>query len=278
MFLLGAAAAAGAAALDAFAIEPGRLEVTRHDLVIDGLPGALEGLTIAHVTDVHLPRSVHAAQRALEILTVERPDVVLLGGDVAEGADTAPALAAFARGARGGLATAAVLGNWEYAAGLGLRRARAAYRQAGVRLLLNASEVVTIGGATVAISGVDDLIWGAPDLRRATAGARGADVRIWLVHEPVLVDAIPPGVDPPDIVLAGHTHGGQVRFPPFGHVVVPPGTGRYVRGWFRDAPAPLYVSRGIGTSGLNVRFFCRPELPVFTLRRGGAAYSSAARL
>lgn len=243
------------------------MEVTRHDLTIGGLPAALEGLTIAHVTDVHLPRGMRAAQRTLEMLADERPDIVLFGGDLAEGAETAPALAAFARGARGTLASAAVLGNWEYAAGLGLRRARAAYRLAEVPLLVNASEIVTVGTATVAITGVDDLIWGAPDLRRATAAARNADVRIWLVHEPVLVDRIPRGVTAPHLVVAGHTHGGQVRLPPFGHLVLPPGTGRYVRGWFRDAPAPLYVSRGIGTSGLNVRFFCRPELPIFTLRR-----------
>jgi uncharacterized protein len=247
------------------------VQVTRHDLAIAGLPGALEGLRIAHVTDVHLPRSIAAAQRALELLAAERPDVVLLGGDLAEGAGAAPALAAFARGARGTLATAAVLGNWEYASGVGLRRARAAYRQAGVPLLVNAFESVTVGGATLAIVGVDDLIWGAPDARRAAAGTRDADVRIWLVHEPVLVDRIPRGVEPPHLVLAGHTHGGQVRLPPFGHLVVPPGTGRYVQGWFHDAPAPLHVSRGIGTSGLNVRFFCRPELPIVTLRRSGSS-------
>jgi hypothetical protein len=264
------------AAIDAFAVEPGAVEVTRHDVAIAGLPRALEGLTIAHVSDVHLPRGVLAAQRTLELLAAERPDVVLLGGDLAEGAGTAPALAVFARAARGALATVAVLGNWEYAAGLGLRRARAAYRQAGVPLLVNASETLTVGDARVAIAGVDDLIWGAPDVRRAAA-ASDADVRIWLVHEPVLVERIPRGVDPPDLVVAGHTHGGQVRLPGLGHFVIPPGSGRFVRGWYHDTAAPLYVSRGIGTSGLNVRFFCRPELPVFTLRRA-ASYSAAARV
>jgi predicted MPP superfamily phosphohydrolase len=56
--------------------------------------------------------------------------------------------------------------------------------------------------------------------------------------------------------------------PGWREIVVPPGSGRYVQGWFRDAPAPLYVSRGIGTSGLHVRFACPPELPIFTLHRG----------
>lgn len=244
--------------------------MTRHDLPLPDLPAALNGLRVALITDVHLPRSVTAAQRALELLAQERPDIVLLGGDIAERAATAPALAAFARRARGTIATAAVLGNWEYATGLGGRRARAAYRLAGVPLLVNASERICVGEASVALVGIDDLIWGSPDVRRAAAESRGADVRIWLVHEPVLVDNIPARVDPPDLILAGHTHGGQVRVPPFGHLIVPPGTGRYVHGWFRDTAAPLYVSRGIGASGLNVRFCCRPELPIFTLRRGRA--------
>lgn len=253
--------------VEAFALEPGRVGITRHRVAVRGLPAALDGIRIALVTDVHLPRSVPAAQRALGLLALERPEVVLLGGDIAEGAQSAHALAAFAKAARGSLATAAVLGNWEYATGLGVRRARAAYRLAGVPLLVNAAEVVAVGDAQLAVVGIDDLIWGSPDVACATSRVPGADATVWLVHEPVLVDNIPRGVPRPDLVLAGHTHGGQVRLPGWGHIVVPPGTGRYVSGWYRDAPVPLYVSRGIGTSGLDVRFFCRPELPVFTLAR-----------
>ena len=269
----GAIMAAGAAAIDAFGVEPSNVQVTRHDLLVPQLPRALEGLVVAHVTDVHLPRGMAAAQRTIELLAIERPDVVLLGGDMAEGAAAAPALAAFARSVRGTLATAAVMGNWEYASGLGLRRTRAAYRQAGVPLLINDGHVLEVGDARLGISGFDDVIWGSPDLRRGAAAARDAEVRIWLVHEPVLVDTVPPSVAAPDLVLAGHTHGGQVRLPLIGKLVVPPGSGRYVQGWYRGGAAPLYVTRGIGTSGINVRFLCRPELALFTLRRASDATS-----
>lgn len=259
------AIAAAATAVHAFAVAPGRVAVTRHVLPIARLPAALEGVRIALVSDVHLPRNVAAAQRTIELIASERPEIVLLGGDIAEDAAAAPALTAFARAVRGSIATLAVLGNWEYGAGLGRGNAAAAYQAAGVPLLVNAVHRIEIGGGAIAVVGLDDLIWGSPDLAAATAAASPADATVWLVHEPVLVDNIPPGIPLPDLVVAGHTHGGQVRLPGWGSIVLPPGSGRYVQGWFRDTAAPLYVSRGIGTSGMHVRLFCRPELPVFTL-------------
>ena len=92
------------------------------------------------------------------------------------------------------------------------------------------------------------------------------------MHCPEYADLIPDGVPPPDALLAGHTHGGQVRLP--GWVpYTPPGSGRFVEGWYRDAKVPMYVSRGIGTAVVQARFCCRPELPIFTLRATRAAAS-----
>ena len=68
--------------------------------------------------------------------------------------------------------------------------------------------------------------------------------------------------------LAGHTHGGQVRFGAGLVPFVPPGSGRFVSGWYDTPAGRAYVSRGTGTSILPVRFTCRPELPVFRLRQG----------
>jgi len=68
----------------------------------------------------------------------------------------------------------------------------------------------------------------------------------------------------PAAILAGHTHGGQIRLP-FYTPYVPYGSGRFVAGWYKDTVAPLYVARGVGTVGIHARLFCPPELPVFTL-------------
>jgi hypothetical protein len=121
---------------------------------------------------------------------------------------------------------------------------------------------------------VDDLT-GAPDLRAALRGAEDARVRILLAHSPAFRDTVaahgqragarePVDVGAITLMLSGHTHGGQVALGGWAPLV-PPGSGRYVRGWFGDAGAPpLYVSRGIGTSVLPIRFGSRPELAVFT--------------
>src|SRR3989442_1549907 len=99
-------------------------------------------------------------------------------------------------------------------------------------------------------------------------GAGPAAPAVWLVHAPAYVDGLRPDITPrPAAILAGHTHGGQIRLP-FYTPYTPTGSGRFVAGWYRDTVAPLYVSRGIGTILIPARFCCPPELPVFTLRRG----------
>ncbi len=89
-----------------------------------------------------------------------------------------------------------------------------------------------------------------------------------MIHAPGYVDGVPRDLaSRPAAILAGHTHGGQVRLP-FYTPYTPTGSGRFVAGWYRDTVAPLYVARGIGTIVIPARFFCPPELPIFTLRAG----------
>src|SRR5437870_2194984 len=102
--------------------------------------------------------------------------------------------------------------------------------------------------------------------RPALAGVGARDVAVWVLHGPGYVDELPQSIAPrPALLLAGHTHGGQIRLPGF-TPVLPVGSGRFVAGWYRDTLAPLYVSRGIGTVFVPARLFCPPELPVFSLR------------
>ena len=251
---------------DASAIEPYRLDISRHDVAVAGLPAALDGLRIAQISDVHLPGTPDAARRAAAAIERERPDVVVLTGDIIEHMSELPALADFASSVRGRLGTFAVLGNWEHRAGVTPPTARPAYEKAGVTFLFNEPAAVERGGATLGVVGLDDPVLGAPDPARALAGRRPSALDLWLIHAPAYIDTLPRSTSAPAMILTGHTHGGQIRLPgvtPY----TPPGSGRYVSGWYRDALAPLYVSRGIGTATVRMRFCCRPELPVFTLRR-----------
>jgi predicted MPP superfamily phosphohydrolase len=270
-FLLATTGALGAAALgDGFVIEPAAIEVTRHDLPVPGLPRELEGFRIACLTDVHLNGWIHRAARAtLALLARERPHLVTLIGDICNHREDLEYLIAFARRARGTVATVATLGNWEHDAGIGRRTAENAYGLAGVQLLYNSAARVRVGNAVLTVVGIDDPVLGYPDVATATRRIDGREPCLWVIHAPGFVDRISPSAVPrPAAIMAGHTHGGQVRLP-FYTPYTPYGSGRFVAGWYRDTLAPLYVSRGIGTVAIPARVFCRPELPIFTLKRSG---------
>ena len=250
-----------------FAVEPRRVFVSRHDVAVPDLPQALNGIRIAQVSDVHLPANHAAAERAVALVAGERPEIVVLTGDQCETVEAVPELGAFVSRVRGTAATLAVLGNWDYRGGIVDATARRAYEAAGATLLVNQHALVRVRGADLAFVGLDDVLAGTPDLGVAAAGLSAEIPVIGLVHEPGIADSrLPAGVPQPTMMLAGHTHGGQIRIPGL-PAVTPIGSGRFVAGWY-DAPhGRLYVSRGIGTADIRARFFCPPELPIFTLRR-----------
>jgi predicted MPP superfamily phosphohydrolase len=267
--LVGAAAtAAGALATDAFAVESRRVYLTRHDIAIPGLPPALDGFRIAQISDVHLHGGMHAAARAtIALIAAERPEITLLTGDICERKELLSDVTAFTRECQGRMVTLALMGNWEYAAGISPSEAASAYSAGGAELLVNRTGHLKMHGARLNIVGLDDPVRGFPDLREALAGVLPADVTIWAYHAPGLADELPRESAPaPTFMVAGHTHGGQIRLPLM-PAVLPFGSGRFVEGWYRDTSAPLYVSRGVGTTTIRARFRCPAEVPVFTLRR-----------
>jgi uncharacterized protein len=266
-FLGAGIAVAGGSLADATAIEPYRLRISRHALVVRGLAPALDGIRVAQVSDVHLPGTPAAAQAAAEIIARERPDIVVLTGDIIEQASSLPALEAFAASVRGRLGTFAVLGNWEHKAEISPATARAAYARAGVVFLCNEPATLSYRGARLRIVGFDDPVVGQPDPGRALAGPVPGAADLWLIHAPAYIDTLPSGTPRASVILSGHTHGGQIRLPGL-TLFTPPGSGRYVSGWYHGPLGPLYVSRGIGTATIRMRFFCPPEVPILTLRAG----------
>lgn len=267
-FVAGVGAAGVAVAADAFGFEAHRVLLSRHEVRISGLPSGLDGLRIAQVSDVHFPGNRIAARAALDLLNQERPDIVLLTGDMTESLGALDAVRTFAAEARGSLATVAVLGNWEYRVGAVGDLALDTYRSAGVDLLVNESRTVDVGGVPLTLVGLDDPVSGLPDVSKARRSVVPGSTEIWLVHAPGVVEKLLARTQaPPAFVVAGHTHGGQIRIP-FLTAVKPTGSGRFLEGWYYNTLSPLYVSRGVGTTGIPARFRCPAELPVFTLRAG----------
>jgi uncharacterized protein len=261
----GAIVASGLAA-DAFSVEPSRVQLSRHDVALPGLPAALDGLKIAQVSDVHLPANRAAAERTLAMLDAERPDIVLLTGDQCETSSAMDDLVAFVRAARGKLATIAILGNWEYRGRVIGLLARRAYERAGAILLVNQHTIVDVGGARIGFVGLDDMLSSSPNAEAALKGLPPDIPAIWTIHEPGFADYLTPApTQSPALVLAGHTHGGQIRIPGL-PAFTPTGSGRFLEGWYDSTLGRLYVSRGIGTADVRARFRCPPELPIFVLR------------
>jgi predicted MPP superfamily phosphohydrolase len=133
-----------------------------------------------------------------------------------------------------------------------------AFRSSGVQPLLNQGVQLR---DDLYLAGIDDWRTGHPDAQRALGGqARGA--RLLRSHNPDAIPALPGGFD---LVLAGHTHGGQIRLPLVGPLVTSSEYGRrFAEGWV-DAPMPAFVSRGLGVTMLPFRLFCPPELVLLEL-------------
>lgn len=263
-----AAVAAGTSASASYyaaRIEPTWAAVERITVPLKNLPAALDGLKIAHMSDFHLHpytqidfiRSVVARTNQLA------PDLVVLTGDyVLEQAESIFELAPVLGGLNATHGVYAILGNhdlWTDAAVVeqGLTEAR-------IPLLNNQTVPIAARNAALYLAGLDDLWSGQPDLSAALASVPADGPTVLLAHEPDFADvhALDGRIG---LQLSGHTHGGQVRLPGIGALVLPPYGRKYDQGLYQVQGMTLYTTRGVGVIGPPVRFNCRPEITEITL-------------
>jgi predicted MPP superfamily phosphohydrolase len=260
------AAALAAAAVYAGWIEPRRLVTVHRTLALPRWPRALDGLRLGLLSDLHggAPHAgPQAIARAVARLNDEAPDAILLLGDYIDahplwGGRIDPELIARELSAlRAPLGTFAVLGNHDWKqAGDDMWRA---LQNAGIEVLEN--RVLKTGDIYVA--GLADLRSRRPDLPGALAGVPAGAPVILLAHDPDVFPYVPDRVA---LTLSGHTHGGQVAIPVLRRPVIPSRYGeRYARGHVIEDGRHLYVTSGLGTSGLPVRLLAPPEIVVLEL-------------
>jgi hypothetical protein len=160
------------------------------------------------------------------------------------------------------------MGNWEHAMGVTREDMERTCAAAGAVFLKNDVHLIGEVSERLALVGLDDPRSGTPDPARALRDVPGGSVEVWGFHAPGYADRLRrKSFPPPHLMLAGHTHGGQIRVPPL-PAITPRGSGRFVAGWYRDTFAPLFVSRGIGTSDVRARLLCPPEIGLVTLVGG----------
>jgi predicted MPP superfamily phosphohydrolase len=253
-----------AAGVDGLLVTPRRLEVTRH--TFGGPVTAAAPLRLVPVSDLHRRGCGAVEEQVVDAIVAARPDVIVHTGDMLESPRGLEPLREFL-GRCPAVPSFAIPGNWEYSSGVPLSEFGLLCEAVGIEWLVNRSVTLPHAGTALRITGLDDLRGGRPDAAAALGTAEPTPNHLVLAHCPALRDRLGlPTRHPADLVLSGHTHGGQIA--PLGMaVVLPPGSGRYVAGWYgpedSDPLPPLYVSRGVGMSLIPVRLGAVPELAVF---------------
>ncbi len=245
-------------------IEPFWLEVTHTAVRLPNLPPSFDGLRLVVISDIHYGWRVGERQlrRVVERTNAQQPDVICLLGDYVtrRAGYRFPTLLARLVAKEG---IFAVLGNHDY---FGHEQANVGWLQSGgAQVLRNQHATLEREGAHLHFAGVEDLRSHNYDLPAALRGLPGTECRVLLAHNPDFVDRI--AGQRVDLMLCGHTHGGQVILPFFGAPHLPHKHEELLRGYCDHHGLPLYVSRGIGMSGIPHRLRARPEIAVLTLHR-----------
>lgn len=261
-------AGAGVSFLDAFWFEPGYLSLTRQELAIRNLPPGLDGFRIGLLSDFHFRPGDddELIAKAVDRVRREKLDMVALTGDYISGdMRVVPPLLSHLKDLTATHGVFAILGNhdgWRGQSG----EIRRQFEKAGLSFLVNQNSQLKVKGETLAIAGTDFVWKGKPDPERTLKGISKGTPVLALVHEPDYFDAMTARRDI-QLQLSGHTHGGQCRVPLIGYAPRKVNFGRkYNYGHHTRGDSNLFVTRGIGTVGVRVRFACPPELAVLTLR------------
>ncbi len=258
-------------ALWVFWLEPSSLRTQEQELVLPGWPQACDGLRVAVLADLHVGSPWHGPsqlRRIVQAVDAAKPDLVLLAGDyVIQGIvggsfvspeQMAPELARLAAP----LGRYAVLGNHD--GWLDGARVSRALESSGIPVLEDAAVARDRGDCRFWLAGVGDFWEAKHDWRQALAAGPEQAPLLLFTHNPDIFVELPARIT---LTIAGHTHGGQVRFPGIGRPVVPSRYGeRYAAGHVVEEGRHLFVSTGLGTSILPVRFLVPPEISILRLK------------
>lgn len=221
--------------------------------------GLSSSIKVIQISDLHLKRCGRVQKKIAEYVNNASPDLICLTGDAIEKEKQLKYLDEFMGLLDYDIPKVAVPGNWEYWSKIDFSVLDLLYKKHNCQLLVNSSVGYSKNGIDIGVIGVDDLLAGSPDIRAAIQPGVSFDIKIVLNHCPQYTDFIDDKyIHDIDLILSGHTHGGQINilgFVPY----IPGGSGNYVRGWYDK----MYVSQGIGTSGIPFRFGSRSEVATF---------------
>jgi uncharacterized protein len=249
-------------------IEPYMIDLVNRELTLPRLSPAFDGYKLVQFSDIHIDTWNSAAQfqRVIELVNEQQPDAIAITGDFVtggKGEGVARALVEPLRQLRAKDVSVAILGNHDH--WTDPEWVHGVIRDSGLTDLTNTVYTVRRGDEMLHIAGVDDY-WERQDrLDLVLAALPDEGAAILLAHEPDYAD-ISAASGRFDLQLSGHSHGGQVALPLIGPLVLPRYGRKYPSGQYQVGNMIQYTNRGIGMIAPTVRFNCRPEITVFSLR------------
>ena len=218
-------------------------------------------IKIVHISDLHLKRDKKIYQELIDTINDIDPDLLLITGDSVSNNKKLPLLNKVLSKLNKPIKKYAILGNHEYFGKLDINDLEDTYKKNGVKLLINGGEKFTIKETVINLWGMDDYL---PSLKNFNY--MNDAINIILVHCPVYFDEIfKKYPDKEIIILSGHTHGGQITF--FGKpIILPDRCGDYLKGKYIKGKLCLYVSKGIGTTGPDIRINANPDIIFIELK------------
>jgi predicted MPP superfamily phosphohydrolase len=241
--------------------EPHRLETTFHRVSLN--PGASgQPVRVVQISDLHLNGFGSHEQRVARVANDTKPDLILITGDSLDHGGREHLLHEFMGALDREVPKLSIMGNWEYWSNLDVPGYARLYARYNCRLLVNESANLDFGSRRIRFVGIDDLVGGHPAFDTSFEDRTDVSAEVILAHCPAHREVL---ADHRSLMISGHTHGGQVTL--FGwNPILPRGCGGYNRGWYQPGDGiagPLYVSRGIGNSMVNLRMGSIPEVAVF---------------
>jgi uncharacterized protein len=260
-------------------VEPTWLETNPHPILVADLPGAFAGFKIAQMSDLHGGRHLpdDYLPRAVDMTLAEQPDAIALTGDfIHKGYRHVVDVAKILSRLRAPHGVFAVLGNHDFSVrnALGFRRHRGLHKavadalsEQGIRVLRNETMPLEKDDCKVYLTGLDDLWSRECDPEGALAGLCPRTPRIVLAHNPQTIHIL--GEHRCDLMLSGHTHGGQINWPGLGRFFLGRKAKQFAAGLYRHKESHVYVNKGVGF-GWRFRFGVRPEIAILTLHKSRA--------
>src|SRR5215467_11741599 len=244
--------------------EPYMLSIEHERIQLNRLPKAFDGFRVVQLSDIHHGPFSDREQieRAVDTANRLQPDIIALTGDyISKERHYAAPCAEMMGRLKAKYGVYAVLGNHDHWTDAAL--ITDLFRAEGITVLINEGMHFEKNGASIWLAGVDDTMVGLEDLPLALAGARDDEMKLLLAHNPIILRrAARASVD---LVLSGHTHGGQVALRSEKSRSGRPRR-RMLRGLGRRGNTQIYVTRGLGTVVLPIRYGCPPEVSLLELR------------